>query len=171
MLLVINAGPKMATIPEGLLQMKEEDALKALADAGLTGRAVAANDEDKDDVKGTVINVTPAEGTSIPATQVVTLTIATGQSRLPSLLGMTREEALQEAADYGFNNLVFEPEDGTTVLRTDPQPQTLIDRDARVTVHLQPAAPSPSPTSARQTPDPTTEPDPSEPTPSPSPTP
>nr|WP_282004779.1 Stk1 family PASTA domain-containing Ser/Thr kinase [Propioniciclava sinopodophylli] len=170
-LLVINAGPKMATIPEGLLQMKEEDALQALADAGLTGRAVAANDEDKDDVKGTVINVTPAEGTSIPATQVVTLTIATGQSRLPSLLGMTREEALQEAADYGFKNLVFEPEDGTTVLRTDPQPQTLIDRDARVTVHLQPAAPSPSPTPARRTPDPTTEPDPNEPTPSPSPTP
>ncbi len=160
--LVVNAGPKMATIPTGLLEMKEEEALQKLAEVGLTGRAVPANDEDKDAVKGTVLRVTPEEGASIPATQVVTLTIATGESRLPSLLGLTREEAIAEAERYGFTNLVFEPEgETTTVLRTDPQPQALIDREARVTVYMQTPAPSPTPE-----PEPSDEPqpDPGDPT-------
>ena len=161
-LLVLNAGPKMVTVPSGLLGMKQEDALKVLTAAGLTGRAVEANDEDKDTVQGTVIKVTPDQGEKIPASQVITLTVATGKSRLPSMLGMTREQAVAEAAKYGFTNLTFEPADGTSVLRTDPQALSLVDRTARITVFL---APKPTPT-----PDPTTAP-PASPSPEPETTP
>ena len=151
-LLVVNAGPKMGTIPAGLKGMKVEDAQKLLTAAGLTGRAVDAEDEPMDAVAGTVTKVTPDEGASIPTTQVVTLTVATGKSRLPSMVGMTREQAVAEAARYGFTNLTFEPSDGTTVLRSDPQALTLVDRTARITVYLESPTPSPTPTPAPTSP-------------------
>ena len=151
-LLVVNAGPKMGTIPAGLKGMKVGDAQKLLTAAGLTGRAVDAEDEPMDAVAGTVTKVTPDEGASIPTTQVVTLTVATGKSRLPSMVGMTREQAVAEAARYGFTNLTFEPSDGTTVLRSDPQALTLVDRTARITVYLESPTPSPTPTPAPTSP-------------------
>ena len=143
---VVNAGPKMVTVPEGLLGMREEDALRFLKMAGLTGHSVEAEDEPADAVAGTVIKVTPAVGQSIPATQVVTLTVATGKSRLPSMVGMTRQQAIDEAAKYGFTNLVFEPADGTTVIRTDPQALSLVDRSTKVTVYMEAPKPTPTPT-------------------------
>ncbi len=146
--LFINAGPEMKTIPTGLVDLDEKAALKVLETAGITGASVPATDEPVDAKKGTVLKVTPAEGSKIPVTETVTLTIATGEGRLPSLLGMTKEAAIAEAGKYGFKNLVFEGPDDGTVLRTDPQPLGIVPRDQTITVRLQgqpSASPTPSP--------------------------
>ncbi len=168
----INAGPEMKTIPTGLLGMDEAAALKVLETAGITGRAVEATDEPVDAKKGTVLKVTPDEGTQIAVTETVTLSVATGRGKLPSLLGMTREAAKAEAEKYGFRNVEFQgPEDGT-VLRTSPQPLDVIERDAKVTVYLQASAtaapttppattPPASPPATKPTTEPTNEPNPS----------
>ncbi|MDO5533383.1 MAG: PASTA domain-containing protein, partial [Propionibacteriaceae bacterium] len=168
-LLVLNGGPKMATVPSGLLGMQADDAMKLLEVAGLTGRIVEAEDEDQDAVKGSVLRVAPEEGAEVPVNEPVTLTVATGMSRLPSLLGMTADEARQEAADYGFTNLQFEPSDGTVVIRTDPQPQSRVDRTELVTVYLEAPEPSPTPT-PEPDPEPTESPDVTNPPLNPDPT-
>jgi len=157
-LLVVNVGPEMKTIPTGLTGLEEQEALDRLKEAGLTGASVAATDEPVDAKKGTVLRVTPAEGAEVAVTETVTLTIATGQGRLPVLINMTRDEAEAELERYGFTNHQFEGPDDGRVVRTDPQALGIVDRESLVTIFLQAertAEPSPDPE-----PEPPVEPDP-----------
>ena len=145
--LTINAGPEMKTIPDDLVGMDADAALKVLTAAGLTGASVDATDEPVDAKKGTVLEVTPRGGTEIPVTETVTLTVATGKGRVPSMLGMTKAQATAELTRLGFTNYVFEGPDDGKVSSSSPQPTENVDREATITIYLQgPETPSPAPT-------------------------
>ena len=145
--LTINAGPEMKTIPDDLVGMDADAALKVLTAAGLTGAPVDATDEPVDAKKGTVLEVTPRGGTEIPVTETVTLTVATGKGRVPSMLGMTKAQATAELTRLGFTNYVFEGPDDGKVSSSSPQPTENVDREATITIYLQGTeTPSPAPT-------------------------
>ncbi|HLM20490.1 MAG TPA: PASTA domain-containing protein, partial [Propionibacteriaceae bacterium] len=127
-----------------------------------------------------VLLVSPAEGTTIPLDQKITLTYATGESKVPVLTGKTPAQAESDARAAGFTNfkrdevetdaatagVVFEqnPKAGTTVPRN-----TTISYKVAVPKPEPPPAPAPTVTTTRPAPSPT--PTKESPSPSPSPTP
>ncbi len=138
--ITVNVGPKKQAIPTGLLGRTYDQARAAIVAAGFPNvRQADATDEPADAKAGTVLSVSPTEGTEAPVTQVVTVTVATGRARVPFLTGMTREGATAEALKYGFGNVKFEEQESTitagTVIATRPLANTLVPKaDALVII-------------------------------------
>ncbi|MBK8464009.1 MAG: Stk1 family PASTA domain-containing Ser/Thr kinase [Nigerium sp.] len=145
--ITINRGLEKLTIPTGLATMRQAEAERLLDRAGFTNvKSVDATDEPASAAPGAVVSVSPAGGTQATATTPITLQIATGKSRFPVLIALTREQAEAEAQKAGFTNLTFEGPDTGQVIRTDPQGMTLVSRDTRVTIVLRDSTPSPTST-------------------------
>ncbi len=148
--ITVNRGLEKLTIPTGLATMRGSEAEALLRGKGFTNvNQVSATDEPVTAATGTVVAVSPAGGSQATATTPITLQIATGKSRFPVLTGMTRTQAEAEALKFGFTNLTFQGPDTGTVLRTDPQPTTLVDRGTAVTIVLQESTSTGTPTPGR----------------------
>ena len=133
--ITVNDGPKTAKIP---IKLEGDDV--ADAQAGLKRKKFsnvttkAAKDEPADAKENEVLSVTPAEGSTVPLDQKITLVYATGKSKVPVLTGKTPAQAESDARAAGFHKLnreqvqtnaetagvVFQqsPKAGTTVRRT-----------------------------------------------------
>jgi serine/threonine-protein kinase len=102
----INNGPKTGTIPTDLRGIKAKKAESLLEDAGFDSenikRVDAQQPEPLDAEKGEVLAVDPGEGETVPVDTEITLTVATGESEVPSLLGKLADAAAQEAEKAGF---------------------------------------------------------------------
>jgi len=179
--ITVNDGPKTAKIPMGLIGDDVADAeaeLKKKKFSNVTTKAAPA--EPSEAGENEVLLVSPAEGTTIPLDQKITLTYATGESKVPVLTGKTPAQAESDARAAGFTNfkrdevetdaatagVVFEqnPKAGTTVPRN-----TTISYKVAVPKPEPPPAPAPTVTTTRPAPSPT--PTKESPSPSPSPTP
>ncbi len=144
-------APTQLTIPEDIIGKSEADARKMLEQAGFTGsiesRAADPTSESIDAKKGTVTAVTPT-GSAAPDTTII-LTIATGESIVPSLLGMTAEKAQEEAAARGFEIVVEEVVDGDhlagVVFEQNPNEGVRMSRDQKIQVSIA-VAPEPTET-------------------------
>ena len=134
----------------------------------------AAPAEPSDAGENEVLLVSPGEGTTIPLDQKITLTYATGKSKVPVLTGKTPAQAESDARAAGFTEfkrdevetdaatagVVFEqnPEAGKTVPRN-----TTISYKVAVSAPnpvpppptVTTTAPAPSPTPTKQNPSPT----------------
>ena len=174
-IITVNDGPKTAKIPTGLVGDDVADAeaeLKKKKFSNVTKQAAPA--EPSDAGENEVLLVSPDEGTTIPLDQKITLTYATGKSKVPVLTGKTPAQAESDARAAGFTEfkrdevetdaatagVVFEqsPKAGKTVPRN-----TTISYKVAVSAPnpvpppptVTTTAPAPSPTPTKQNPSPT----------------
>ncbi|SFW52938.1 Stk1 family PASTA domain-containing Ser/Thr kinase [Amycolatopsis australiensis] len=117
------------------------------ANAALTGMGFTVKrvDQQSDQPKDQVIQQTP-NGGSVPVGSTITLTVSSGPGdtkiELPSLVGMTLDEAQQKLQSMGWTGSFKQQSDKSskqpegTITRQSPAPGTQIDKAATVTVWL-----------------------------------
>jgi len=98
--LTLSDGPGDAVVPTNIIGKPLEEARAALAAAGLrVSRTVAVDSEEQ---PGIVLKVTPEQGSTIEAGTGVTLEIASGNVKVPDLLGKSEIEARTLLTQAGF---------------------------------------------------------------------
>jgi serine/threonine-protein kinase len=168
----INNGPKTATIPGDLRGIKAKKAVAMLEDAGFSSdnikRVDAQQPEPLDASKNDVLAVDPNEGETVPVDTEITLTVATGKSEVPSLLGKLADAAQRDAEESGFKTRTKTVEDANnpegTVVDQSINAGTLAYRGTTIVISVakQPKptpseTPSPS-SSASESPSPSSSP-------------
>lgn len=151
--LQVNGGPKQVQIPDDLLGKNVDDVREELKDLDFKVDVVDATEEDLDDNEGDVLDIDPKEGSTQPAGSTVTLTVATGKSEVPGLIGSTVDRAKELAEERGFEIdwKTLEDPDATpdTVVKQDPEEGTLLKRGSKITAYRAVAPePEPDPTSS-----------------------
>ena len=164
----VNVGPEKSSIPSGLVGKDRKEAEKILSDEGFENvTAEAASDEPKEAQENEVTAISPDEGSEVSLDTTITLTYATGQSEVPNWSGVNRDVVESSANEKGFTNVKFKEEESDepvgTVIRQDPAPFSMVDRDAEITVVLAKEKPEPSPSATPEDPpEDSPSPDPSE---------
>lgn len=105
--ITVNTGPSMVTIPTGLKGQKYDQVVNRLKSMFTNVTAVEDPNEPVDAKANAVTSVSPAEGASVPAGTPITVFYATGKSPVPNFHGMSRTEAKAAADDAGFTNVTF----------------------------------------------------------------
>ncbi|MGI5951091.1 MAG: Stk1 family PASTA domain-containing Ser/Thr kinase [Brooklawnia sp.] len=99
------------TVPD-VTGQPEAEARRILADAGYTNISaeyVPHGREPIDFLRGQVVETSPAVGSELSTESPIVLRLATGESVMTNVLGMTRDEAEAELKDrLGFTNVHFE---------------------------------------------------------------
>jgi len=146
--------PKSGTVPN-VVGMKQDDAVKALGDAKFTAiaKSVAC-----DQPSGIVCSQDPAAGSSAPLGSGVTINVSNGKTpktKVPSVVGSTKETATAAIQNAGFNvsvqyQVVSDPSKDDVVLAQTPSGGTKATQGSTVTItvgrFLKPTpSPSPSP--------------------------
>jgi serine/threonine-protein kinase len=144
--LVVSSGAKETTVPT-LVGLSLDEARNALIDAGLqlgTVKNVPSAEN-----RNTVTKADPPEATAVPVDSRVNLEVASGENKVPNVVGKTAEEARSLLQQAGFEVEERERESA------DQAPGTVVDqtpnagRNARLesTVRIFVAtAPPPTPT-------------------------
>ncbi len=151
--ILVNVGPQQGAIPTGLKGLTAAEATKKLRAAGFEVEQKAATSESADDKKGTVVQVSPDEGASADKGSTVTIFVATGQSTVPDLSGMTLAAARQAASAAGFSDVKASyavPDAGVsapvdTVFKQDPAAGSQLDRGTAIKVVIAKADESSAP--------------------------
>jgi serine/threonine-protein kinase len=98
--LTISDGPGNTSVPIDLIGLSLEEARIRLAAVGiLISQTVAV---DSDQAPGVVLNVNPSPGTLVTAGSGVVLEIASGNIKVPSLVGLNEIDAKTILTQAGF---------------------------------------------------------------------
>ncbi len=149
--ITVNLGPAKGQIPAGLLGQDKDAVIKTLQGLGFTKvTAVEAVNEPATAQANKVTALNPVEGATIAKTTPITVTFATGKSKVPNLVGYSRDTAIKTAQDAGFTKYKVTEQESTqtpgTVLSTNPPADTLTDRTTELTIVIAKAIPSAPPT-------------------------
>jgi len=175
--ITVNDGPKTAKIPTGLKGDDVDDAQAELEKKKFSNVTTREAAEEPSDAKaGEVLSVVPAEGSTVPLDQKITLTYATGKSKVPVLTGKTPAQAESDARTAGFTKFNKEEvetdnEPAGVVFEQNPAAGETVARSTTISYKVAVAPPEPEPTTVTTTappPPPTRTPTR---TPSPTPTP
>ncbi|MEU3272911.1 PASTA domain-containing protein [Saccharomonospora sp. NPDC006951] len=148
--IVVSLGkPVVPDIPAGATVEQAEQAIKAMQ---LEPRRDGNADQYSDEVpEGAVITVTPQPGNQANIGDQVTIVVSKGPppTPVPSVAGMSRDEAFQALTDAGFEPFDAGEEFGEGVAaghvtRTDPAQGATLDGDKRVGVYVSNAVEVPS---------------------------
>lgn len=129
------------TIPQ-VVGMTQEEAQKALSEAGATNVVlsyVASTAED-----GTVVEVSPSEGSAFVSADTVTISIAQPYT-VPTVVGLTLTDAQAALEKAGLTSTVKYVESGeasNTVVASSPEQGTKIDAGAAVVLEVSSPYPS-----------------------------
>ena len=123
---------------------------KALEDADFSNvNAVRAKSENPDTKPGEVIKISPKEGSTVPLEDEITVTYATGKSKVPNFDGLNRAAAIRTANEAGFGEPAFTERESKklagTVISQDPKAGDSVDRDTTIKLVLAKAPPTPTP--------------------------
>jgi eukaryotic-like serine/threonine-protein kinase len=166
--ITVNIGPETGTIPGGLVGDQLDDVRSALDKAGFSNlNPQPANSEPENARPNQVLDVSPAEGETVPLETRVTIRYATGKSPVPPLTGRLLEIAQREARDAGFTKFEVKEQESDEVagivIEQRPKAGTLVSRNETIllTVAVAPEdeepddeepSPSPEPPSPSATP-------------------
>lgn len=137
------AAPATATVPDNLRGMTEQEARDELVAAGFDNNNISVTNanpasEPTDLESGQVVEATPTG--DIPVTSNITLVLATGQSTVPGLEGMTEDKARETAQDAGFEvEVEIVPTDAQpagVVFEQNPKENTTMSRDTPITIRI-----------------------------------
>jgi eukaryotic-like serine/threonine-protein kinase len=161
----ISGGLEQATVPQ-LVGLTSLDAVRlALSDANLQLGTI--KEKASSQPTGYVLAQDPPEGTQVEAGSMISISVSSGQVRVPAVIGVSEAQARSDLVQAGLDAQVVKQSDDTvapgTVLAQSPLPGTAVDRGTLVTITV---AIAPEPTA-----EPTFEPFPSEPAPVPEPVP
>ncbi|MCF6467546.1 Stk1 family PASTA domain-containing Ser/Thr kinase [Nonomuraea sp. MG754425] len=118
--LFVSSGPAKVKVPDGLVGMKQTDAEKTLEEAGLRGVIKTRNSSKP---QGTVISTEPKAGAEIEENGSVTLFIPKALIEVPSVIGLTQQDATAQLKGSGFKvKAVPQPNDQPegTVVQQNP---------------------------------------------------
>ncbi|MFB4269344.1 Stk1 family PASTA domain-containing Ser/Thr kinase [Nonomuraea sp. GTA35] len=118
--LVVSSGPKKVKVPADLVGMPQADAVKALEEAGLTGVIKTRNSTKP---QGTVVATDPKAGTEVEEGGSVTLFVPKALSEVPSVIGLTEQDAKAQLSGAGFKPKVVRQADAApegTVVQQNP---------------------------------------------------
>ena len=143
--MVISAGVDALVVPE-LAGKSENDAIFQLTSAGFKSSQIVIERRPSADVtEGFVIETEPGPGEVVPADGTILVAVSEGAvpSVVPSVIGMTQEEATTRLEQFGF---VVRLGDPVEVLLTDPNAGKVAEQDppagstrdfgSQVTIHL-----------------------------------
>jgi eukaryotic-like serine/threonine-protein kinase len=97
--LYVSKGPEKKKVPEGLIGVTQEEAMRILDEAGLRG-TVKTRVSSK--AQGTVIDTNPKAGAEVEEGGAVTLFVPKQLGEVPSVIGMTQEDATKAIREAGF---------------------------------------------------------------------
>ncbi|MFI6485360.1 Stk1 family PASTA domain-containing Ser/Thr kinase [Nonomuraea sp. NPDC050663] len=152
--LIVSSGPAKVAVPADLVGMKQEDALKALDDAGLKGQVKQRSSSKP---QGTVIATDPKPGTEVSEGKTVTLFVPSARVEVPDVAQWSLKDAEKELKGLGFKVTVVEQASpdipAGSVIMTNPPAGTQLPTGGSVTLVIstgpdtQPTEePSPDPT-------------------------
>jgi serine/threonine-protein kinase len=112
--LTLSDGPGDTTIPVGIIGTSLAQARALLNSVGLLiARTIPI---DSELAPGSVIKVSPEPGTTVPAGSSVILEIASGNVKVPNLIGASEIQAKTTLTQAGFMVRIVEASDPTQVL-------------------------------------------------------
>ena len=153
--LAVSAGPDTIAVPT-VVGLTEDRATSALRTAGFTNITSAPVDSLEDE--GTVVGVSPAEGSQAAPGAPIRLQVSTGTIEVPDVTGRPEGEARDALAEAGFsagqittNSVERDDVPQGTVVETDPGPGADVGAGDRITllvaVPTPPQETTPAPTS------------------------
>lgn len=161
----VSTGSELKIVPD-VLGKTEAEARQMLSDAGFNSVSAAdalPEEEDPSATPGTVVGSAPAVGTEENPATTITLTIATGKSIVPDLVGRSEDEAKDLAKKAGFNQVFDEVEVESdeapgTVIAQFPKAGRPMDRTDSIQVQIavpRPVEEEPEVSPSEETPEPT----------------
>ncbi|MEV4806891.1 Stk1 family PASTA domain-containing Ser/Thr kinase [Nonomuraea sp. NPDC049421] len=153
--LIVSKGPEKIKVPDGLVGMSSEDAQKVLEEVGLRGVIKTRNSSK---AQGTVIATDPKPGAELEKGGSVTLFVPKEQREVPSVIGLTQQDATAQLKGVGFKVKVSqqsaqEPE-GTVVQQNPGEGTKLLPGTTiTITVSTGPQDTAPPPTDDQPTDD------------------
>ncbi len=157
--LTVSTGPAQSTIPNvrGMTIEQAKTTLDALGFTNVKTVDADPKNEQLEAVPGSVIEVNPDVGQSAEADTEITLTIATGNSIVPELTGISFDAAEERARGKGFTLTKEEVEDGTVpagqVLEQGVEAGKAAPRSEAITVKVAKAPPTTAPVSPSPSPE------------------
>jgi beta-lactam-binding protein with PASTA domain/predicted Ser/Thr protein kinase len=152
--LVVGAAPDTVAVPN-VVGLDEQRARVTLKDSGFTNVTVDRVDSAKPE--GEVIDVDPAESTSVAVDTVITLTVSDGDTAIPDVRGQSQEAAQKMLRDAGFTNVVPQNAESDDVpqgqaVGTEPGANTQAGADDQIILLIAvPTPPEPTPTATPST--------------------
>jgi serine/threonine-protein kinase len=153
----VSTGPKKVKVPDGLIGMSQAEATAALDKVGLQA-TVQTRVSSKP--QGTVVATKPKSGESIEEGGTVTLWVPKELGEVPSLVGLTVEDATAQLKAAGFKaKVVPQPSDQPegTVVQQNPGEGTKLPANTTVTIVVS-TGPDQQPTEQPTDPFPTEQP-------------
>jgi len=155
--LTVSSGPAQVPVPQ-VINFDQQTATARILAADLVVSEIKSRNSDQP--AGTVIDVSPPEGTLVDKGSGVTLFVSTGKVAVPDVVGNTLAQAQATLIQYGFDPQPIYQEDATapagTVLAQSPPPGTPRRLGSTVTITIATApTPTPTPTPTSTTPSPT----------------
>jgi beta-lactam-binding protein with PASTA domain len=144
----VSAGIQFVPIPT-VKSLPEPAATKTLQDLGFkVGTSIPRVDVTQ--APGTVLDITPGEGSKQPKGTQVVLTVVSGMVSVPSVTGLPdQRHATDRLRQFGLGlgNVSTSPSTQKvgSVIAQNPQPGTSVNRDSTVDLVLAAPIPSPSP--------------------------
>jgi len=153
------------TVPDTIIGMPDVDARALLQQAGFTNVSsdylkAGDSDEPVSYVRGQVVYSEPAVGSPLDSGSRIMLWLASGESEMPNLIGLTQDDAESELEKHGFENVNFVNGDDhhSWVVTAQSVPaNTVRERSVEITVTLgrsptSPSSPSTAPSSSSSSP-------------------
>ena len=145
--LTISDGAGDTTVPAEIVGKTLEEARALLSAAGL--RVLRTIPVDSELSPGSVISVTPSAGSTLPAGSAVTLEIASGNVKVPDLIGASEIQARTTLTQAGFLVRIVDASDPTQpegiVLAQAPQAGETKTLGSYVTVTINRPGEAPAP--------------------------
>lgn len=142
----VSAGKEQVEVPDLVGLSSEADARTALEDFQL--RLGRVTEKDSSEPEGRVIAQSIDPNTKVDVGTSVNITVSTARVSVPSLVGLTQEQAIADLSNAGFERDVVLAESTAkvgTVIAQSPGPGTKVKKGSRVTLTVA-VAPSPTPT-------------------------
>ncbi|SEG77393.1 serine/threonine protein kinase [Nonomuraea solani] len=103
--LFVSKGEEKVKVPDGLIGLPQAEAMQVLKDAGLLGSVKTRASSRK---QGTVISTSPKAGEELEKGGTVTIFVPKELGEVPSVIGLTEEEATAQLKAAGFQVSVTE---------------------------------------------------------------
>ncbi len=120
---VVSSGPALVAVPD-ILDLPEAEAMKALADAGLSAglRSTAA---DPTIVAGNIVSSNPVAATEVAPGSAISYVVSSGPAlvAVPSFEGQSLTDATTAATSVGLFLRA------TSIETTEAEPETILDQD------------------------------------------
>ncbi len=112
--IILSTGPGDTTVPVDLIGMALADARNSLLSAGLSVTQILPVDSNQS--PGTILQVTPTPGSSLPAGSGVVLQIASGSAIVPLVTSVNEIQAQTVLTQAGFLFKIIYAYDGTQAI-------------------------------------------------------